>query len=385
MLNSQPADTTISLLTCYPGGDVYELEGHTALRVQMPDGTDITVNYGLFDFNSPNFIYRFVKGETDYRCGAVPTQYFLQSYASAGRKVVEQTMDLTPAEAARAVEALSVNLLPENATYRYNYVKDNCATRPLAVISGAIDGGISFADTPANGSTFRNQMRGFHANYPWYQFGIDLALGSGIDYQLTGSEEAFAPMNLMQMMQKATRTDSLGRTVPVVKASTVLVDGPENGMAQGPTPAMLTPCAASVAVLLLAIAATWRQLRGGRIFPRLFDTLFFGAQGLAGLLLTFLIFVSVHEATSPNLLYMWLNPLALAGATFVWLKCFKKALLCYHFINFVLLTAMALLWWWQPQSGNPAFIPLIAASALRSGCYICVDWFMPCRRQHKGV
>ncbi len=383
MPNNQLSDTTISLITCYPGSEVYELEGHTALRVQMPDGTDVTVNYGLFDFNSPNFLYRFVKGETDYLCGAVPTQYFLQAYSAAGRKVVEQTIDLTPAETAQAVEALRVNLLPENATYRYNYVKDNCATRPLAVIDRAIDGGISFASAPADGSTFRNQMRSFHANYPWYQFGIDMALGSGIDYQLTGTEEAFAPMNLMQMMQTATRTDSLGHSVPVVKSTTVLVDGPDTGAAEGPTQALLTPCAASATVFILAVIASWRQLRGHRWMPRIFDTLFFGAQGLAGLLLTFLIFVSVHEATSPNLLYMWLNPLALAGAIFVWLKCFKKALLCYHFINFVLLMAMSLLWWWQPQSGNLAFIPLIAASALRSGCYICVNWLRPRRRQHK--
>ena len=57
-------DIQVSLITCSPGKEIYELEGHTALRIKTPD-YDMAVNYGIFDFNSPNFIYRFVKGETD--------------------------------------------------------------------------------------------------------------------------------------------------------------------------------------------------------------------------------------------------------------------------------------------------------------------------------
>ena len=47
----------------------------------------------------------------------------------------------------------------------------------------------------------------------------------------------------------------------------------------------------------------------------MFDTIYFNIAGLAGLLLTFLIFVSVHYATSPNWLYLWLNPLCFIGGT----------------------------------------------------------------------
>lgn len=47
------SSTVVSLLTCAPGSIIYELEGHAALRVRQADGTDITVNWGLFDFKSP--------------------------------------------------------------------------------------------------------------------------------------------------------------------------------------------------------------------------------------------------------------------------------------------------------------------------------------------
>ncbi|MDE7025198.1 MAG: DUF4105 domain-containing protein, partial [Paramuribaculum sp.] len=46
---------TVSLLTCAPGCNIYELEGHSALRFKS--GTfDIVANWGLFDFASPNFV-----------------------------------------------------------------------------------------------------------------------------------------------------------------------------------------------------------------------------------------------------------------------------------------------------------------------------------------
>lgn len=366
------SDTTISLITCYPGSDIYELEGHTAVRIALPDGRDMALNYGLFDFAAPNFVYRFVKGETDYRCGLVPTDLFVSHYASEGRKVVEQTLNLTGAQKARLIELASENLLPENATYRYNYVKDNCATRPLSLIERSVGAPVEFhADSTY--TTFRNEMRHFHSSYPWYQFGIDLALGNGIDYPVSVRETAFAPMNLLRLMDKATYTDpATGSEVRLVSSVRELSGGPEQGAALPPTPAWQTPAAAGILTLAVALWATLRQLKGRALLWKWVDTLLFGMQGLAGLLLTFLIFVSVHEATSPNLLYMWLNPAALAGSALVWLKTCKKALLCYHFINFALLALMSLVWCRQAQSGNAAFIPFIAASALRSGCHIYI-------------
>ena len=53
----------VSLVTCSPGTEVYEVYGHTALRVEIPSlGVDVAVNYGLFSFEAPNFVWRFIKG-----------------------------------------------------------------------------------------------------------------------------------------------------------------------------------------------------------------------------------------------------------------------------------------------------------------------------------
>lgn len=61
----------LSLLTCAPGEEIYSLFGHTAIRYEDPaNGIDAVFNYGLFSFNTPNFILRFSLGETDYQLGA---------------------------------------------------------------------------------------------------------------------------------------------------------------------------------------------------------------------------------------------------------------------------------------------------------------------------
>lgn len=70
------ADTAVYFVSVFPGRNVYELEGHSALAVVLPDGRSAAFNYGVFDFDSPNFLWRFVKGETDYMAAAMPLDFF---------------------------------------------------------------------------------------------------------------------------------------------------------------------------------------------------------------------------------------------------------------------------------------------------------------------
>ncbi len=362
---SQAAEPRISLLTAHAGEEIYQLEGHTALRIVHPDRGDYVVNWGLFDFAAPNFVYRFVKGETDYLAGAASTDHFLEIYRREGRKVVEQTLDLTPEEALRVVELTDLNLKPENRVYRYNYVLDNCATRPLAVIEKAIGDSLRFsADGLRREPSFREAMRSYHLDYPWYQFGIDLALGSGIDRPISLREEAFAPVKLELMLDQATRPDGRRIAAPAV----CLVREKDGRVLLPPTPWYLGPMFWSLVVLALALAVSAGQLRSRRrtAASRIFDSIYFTLLGLTGCVIAFLIFISVHEASSPNWLFLWANPLCLTAAVAVWAKRLEKLLVCYQFFNFALLMTLAVLLLCGVQSPNPAFVPLIAADAARA-------------------
>lgn len=367
-----PADTTFYFVNIGAGRDIYELDGHSAIAVVYPDGRGEAYNYGVFDFDAPNFVWRFVKGETDYMSVAVPLQLFLMSYAGTGRSVELARLALSQDQKQRLLAVLRHDVDPRYRTYRYNYVLDNCATRPLCAIERAMADSITLGAAPAEAQseqplTFRGLMRLHHANYPWYQFGIDLALGSGIDRPISRREMAFAPVELMHMLPQATVG---GR--PLVDQTFTAQQEVAAVATDGPTPWLLTPMAAALAILALAIVATWRDVKHGHTSPW-FDTVFFSLLGVAGLVLTFLIFVSVHEATSPNWLYVWLNPLCFLPVVCEWIKRAKKMLVCYFLLNFAAVTALTLAWPWIPQSANAAFLPLVGADLLRSATFVYIN------------
>lgn len=378
----------VSLLTCDAGKDIYELEGHTSLRVNdIANRSDYTFNWGVFDFNSPNFLYRFVKGETDYMCVAYPTKLFIDEYKARGRRVTEQILDLDSVQTVRLLNLLAQNLLPENSTYRYNYVKDNCSTRPLGVIERALGDSLRFIEpsdyvygytgvrqeSPAEPTTFRKEMTRYHAAYPWYQFGIDLALGSGIDKEISARERIYSPLFLHDMMSMATFGDR-----PIVASEYVLAEGTPGGTSLSATPWYLTPVAAAVYLLVITLIVSavdfWR-----RKISRWYDSLLYGVMGLAGCLLTFLIFVSTHEATSPNWLFLWLNPLCFIPVVFEWIKSCKRVVYCYQFCNFAALIVLLAGHQFFGQALNPAFAILIVSDLIRSFTYIYLYKYLSVR------
>ena len=75
----------ISLLTCAAGQEIYSLFGHTAIRYEnYTRDIDRVYNYGIFDFDTPNFVLRFALGETDYQLGVSSYQRFAAGYAATG-------------------------------------------------------------------------------------------------------------------------------------------------------------------------------------------------------------------------------------------------------------------------------------------------------------
>ncbi len=362
MMGQTSDSIKVSLITCYPGSDVYELYGHTELRVQ--DGMDDNLfNYGMFNFNAPNFIYRFVKGETDYMLVAVDPIYLYRGYES--RKMVEQVLNLTQAEAKKVRDFLYENALPQNATYRYNYVYNNCSTKPRDIIEKSV--GSLYYPTMPDTLTFRQEMAKYNKNYPWQQFGIDLALGSGLDKTLTYREQMFVPMVLMNAFAGAT-IERDGKRVPLVKETVVINPGSDEGDIMPPTPWWRAPLAVSILVFLIISALTYRDIRRKKV-TRWIDSMFYAIYGIGGCVIFFLLLFSTHEATSPNVNGWWLNPFCFIPAVLIWIKNAKKVLFCYHNVNFAI--AIVLL---MPFSGiaNVAFYPLIASSALRSFNYIYI-------------
>lgn len=367
---SMTAAPKFSLLTAGPGADMYQLEGHTALRIVADDGGDYAVNWGVFDFNAPNFAYRFVKGETDYSIGICPFDLFLYDYSRQGRYVVEQPLNLTDAEARELQRLIEINLQPENREYRYNYVLDNCATRPLALIekSLAADDAKLHIDMPDEDATFRGEMRKYHRNFPSYQLFIDLALGSGIDRPISTRERAFAPVFLMDMASHSTITSADGTIRPLTLGCRELLPDKLGEAKEKGFPGWIFAAIVTASAILM----TWTDIRRKKT-SRWYDTCFYTIYGLLGCLVAFLVFISVHEATSPNINLMWANPICLIIPLFIWFKKCKCIVFYFQIINFALLLVWLAGQPFYHQSLNWLFIPLVLSDMMRSACYIYIN------------
>lgn len=354
-------DLTVSLITCYPGEEIYELCGHSAIRVRG-NGIDEVWNYGIFDFNQPNFVYRFVKGETDYKGISYPFRLFLPEYVAAGRRVVEQDLNLTPEETRRLLEGLRISVLPENATYRYNYIKDNCSTRILNQLDSATTAEIVYPDSVRYG-TFRNEMRTYHTNYPWYQFGIDVALGSGLDHQIDSREEMFVPVEMMRNVASAHLAD--GR--PLVKETRILNEGKQDATLP-PTPWFLAPIFWAWLLTLIIAAVVVSNIFSGKLFLPVYSVWFL-LLGLAGCLVAFLVFISVHESTSPNILILWLNPFQLIFTVAMGLRKLRILATVMAWYNLLTVSVLIIISPFITQSLNPAFYPLMLSTVALAGTY----------------
>ncbi|MBD5213032.1 MAG: DUF4105 domain-containing protein [Bacteroidales bacterium] len=350
----------ISLITCYPGSAIYALDGHEAIRVKTAD-TDSVWNYGIFDFSGKGFVYRFVKGETDYRLAGYPFAWFMPEYVQRGSTVVEQDLNLTAEQAQKLRSMLQREGLPQNCVYRYNYLKDNCATRILDRLDSLTPGKVVYPQE-TRFETWRDAMKHFHRNYPWYQFGIDLALGGGLDTEMNSRQEMFVPMLMMEKVRGAHFPD--GR--PLVTGERVLFQGGDATLP--PTPWYAGPLFWSIIVLVAALIFAAVSLWQKRLYRWPYAILF-GLLGLTGCLSAFLVFVSVHEATAPNLLVLWLNPLQLVFPLFIWSR--RTRLLCQAMaiVDSLVLLVLLTLWPLQNQVANPAFFPLIGATLIMSATY----------------
>lgn len=198
----------ISLLTCTPGAELYARYGHTAIRVcDSINDLDIVFNYGIFDFNTDHFYWKFVRGETWYELGASPYWWFLREYEETQRPVYEQVLNLTSDQREALWQALAVNYKPANRKYLYNFVFDNCATRPYLLIAKVLGDTIISDYTGNTGVTYRSFIRHYTGVHTWSNAGINLLFGRRADQPMTSDQRLFLPEELMYFLEQAHLSD----------------------------------------------------------------------------------------------------------------------------------------------------------------------------------
>lgn len=330
----------ISLLTCESGNALYSTFGHSALRViDKKHQKDLVFDYGNFDFNTPFFAFRFLRGSLDYHLGVTSFRDFQKSYRRIKRSVTEQSFSLTMEAKKEIYQALLTNYQRENRYYKYDFLKDNCATRIRDIIDQLKVEKVDSITT----ITYRSQLKTYLATKPWLALGIDILLGTPVDKPITISELMFLPNSLSEQLN-AYKIDSRNLLNP----SKIIVPSKNVSV---PLLFIFQPLFYASFLLLLFLFLFLKT----PIFLSKIANLLFISIGIGGLLLLFLWFGTRHTATQMNYNLLWLNPLYLL-IPFLKNKSLKKRFLK----AFILVNSLLLLFWSIiPQEFNLAFIPLI--------------------------
>ena len=294
----------ISLLTCQPHDEVYSLYGHTAIRVcdRRGRGFDAAFNYGVFNFQAPLFVARFVFGLTDYELGAYPYSLFLQEYQQFGSMVTEQVLNLTSEEKEHLYTALMDNVRPEHRIYRYNYFYNNCTTKARDIIEQCINGRVEYTGREDHTPSYRDMVHEMTRNNPWAAWGNDMLLGIKADQATDQRQQEFLPGNLMYDFDHA-RIYENGTYRPLVRERRTAVPAGVQVQRQG---FPLTPLQTFLLLLAIGIvlfAVEWKQQKS--FLP--WDLLLMTVCGAIGLVLTLMLF-SQHPTVSLNLQIIFFNP-----------------------------------------------------------------------------
>lgn len=375
--NNKPVlseNAKVSLLTCSPNTDaIYALFGHTAIRISDETiGVDLVFDYGIFDFDSDNFIFRFVKGETDYIVAPRPFGRFLFEYNYRESGLNEQDLNLTLSEKQAICDALITNSQMENRTYRYNFLKDNCSTRLRDIIVSNVDGKVIFQPS-AQDQTYRDLLEECLVVTPWSRFGINLVIGSAADTIITDRQKDFIPHYLHEALNQATVISVDGNSMMLISEDRVILE-PDTGalelqeaMSRG-LKVTNYPLFIGVIILIIAIGISYLSYEKNRVvYAKIFDTLLFFTAGLAGCIIFFLMFFSEHPCVGANWNLIWLNPIELLIIPFFFFKSCSKCVFYYHFVNFALLILFLVFLPFIPQSIDFAFVPYVLILLTRSG------------------
>ncbi|MEM7485788.1 MAG: DUF4105 domain-containing protein [Bacteroidota bacterium] len=353
--------STISLLTCAAGDELYYAFGHSAFRVQDPNlGIDVVYNYGTFDFDRPNFYLNFVKGKLIYSLSRRTFDIFLYEYELKKRWVKEQILDLTLEERRKLLTFFENNFLPENRDYLYDPLLNNCSSITGDILVKQYGDAIVFKDSHLEKKyTFRELVRQhLHLN-SWDMFGIDLAFGSVVDRKATTQEHMFLPYYAMEQIRNTTKDGK-----PLLKRERTVLDYNERTR-NGFFPS--SPIFWFTLVLVFTSVVTYLDNKH-KTRSRWLDFSLFLITGLIGTLMLLLWVATDHTSTPNNYNVLWALPFnILVAFVFTAKSTLPKWLPKYLWSALALFGILAILWVVRVQLFSPVLIPILLTLALRYG------------------
>ena len=329
-----PADTAassrlqVSLLTFGQGDPVFERFGHNAIRIRDPLGAlDVSWNWGMFSFDEPNFLGRFLSGNSRYWMEGFQTEPLLAYYRENNRSAEEQVLNLSAAKKSQLLQFVRWNALDDNKYYRYDYFRDNCSTRVRDALDTVLGGALKRAWTDSLGDhSFRSEALRLTEEAALSRLGIDVALGPRSDTRMSAWDEAYVPMRLRDRLRGVVLPGPEGTAVRLVASERLLFDAARAAEAPAPLvfPGLYVVFALGALVplalfgglaFLSALRGRWHGAqRSARVVVAAVSAVWYALTGLLGTLVLFMELFSAPVFWYNNWNVLLLSPVALAAA-----------------------------------------------------------------------
>ncbi len=286
-------NTRVSVLTCGTGNESYSLFGHTAIRIADPENfIDTVYNYGAFNFDTPNFVLKFAKGDLQYFAVAHSYTDFINVYTYEQRSVYEQELNLPDTLKQKLFDNLNTSLASGESHYTYKFIDKNCTSMVVDMINKTLDTVAIIKNTDTNIS-YRTILYPYFENHFYEKLGTSIIFGKKVDQLGT---QIFLPFEL----QKSLKTIEFKNHLLAKETKTVLQFNPN-------PPSSWWNNWYTYLILLGLIV----------VFNKSFiNQLYLTVMGVLGIFFVFAGFYSLHLELEYNYNILLFNPLLLAVTYF---------------------------------------------------------------------
>lgn len=309
LAQASPDDAiTVSVLTVGTADASHSLYGHTALRIKDDfRGIDRVYNYGMFDFRTPNFIVRFVKGDMQYFAGAYPYADFEYNYRYENRSIYEQTLHLSTEEKVALIAALEKSITGDDKYYTYKFIQRNCTTKVVDIINKVLQKNSVYKHDVSD-LTYREVLYPYAKDQFFQKLGINIIFGAKTDERAT---TLFLPFDLKNNLDRTTYNKT-----PFITGHKTLFEAN-----RVPQKAWWDSIYTLLFFLLLIVV----------VHKKVSTHFYFIVVGLLGIFFSLVGFYSFHEEISLNYNVLLFNPILLFVVFFNWKKNQKAFLFTSYF------------------------------------------------------
>ena len=192
-------NTQVSVITCGTGNESYSLFGHTAIRVQDTDnGIDMVYNYGAFDFDTPNFVMKFIKGDLQYFAVAHSYTDFLEQYRYEKRSVYQQELRIPSPLKQQLYDNLTTSLASGESHYTYKFIDKNCTSMVVDILNSTLDTAAIVKKTDTD-TSYRTILYPYFDGHFYEKLGTSVIFGTKVDRLGT---QIFLPFELQKSLAK---------------------------------------------------------------------------------------------------------------------------------------------------------------------------------------